>query len=91
VGGQVTLRRPHLMDPPCHKLSQPHEGVWGKGGGVFVVWGRGIVCDPVLDEHVPSAGSEGLVGFSHEVRWGNISSGWGGGVKYKRKAREAAL
>jgi len=66
------------MDSPRHKLTQPHKGVWGKGGGLFVVWGRRIVGDPVLDGHVPSAGPEGLVGFSHEVWGGNFRSGWGG-------------
>jgi len=68
------------MDCSRQKLTQPHKGVWGKGGGVFVVWGRGVVGDPVLDEHVPSMGPEGLVGFSHEVWWGDVCSGWGGGV-----------
>jgi len=55
------------MDSSRHKLLQPHKGVLGEGGGVFVVRGRGIVGDPVLNEHVPSAGPEGLVGLSHEV------------------------
>ena len=63
------------MDSSRHKLAQPHKGGWGKGGGVFVVRGRGIVGDPVLDEHVPSAGPEGLVGFSHEIWRGNVCSG----------------
>jgi len=67
------------MDSSRHKLPQPHQGVWGEAGGVFVVGGRGIVGDPVLDEHVPSAGREGLVGFSHEIWGGNVGSGWGGG------------
>jgi len=79
------------MESSCHKLVQPHKGVWGKGGGVFIVWGRGIVRDPVLGEHVPNMGSEGLVGFSHEVRRGNFSSGCGRGVKYERKGRQAFL
>jgi len=68
------------MDSSRHKLTQPHKGVWGKGGGVFLVWGRGVVSDPVLDEHVPSTGPEGLVGFSHEFWWGDVRSGWRGGV-----------
>jgi len=63
------------MDSSRHKLSQPHKGVWGDGGGVFVVRGRGIVSDPILEEHVPSAGLEGLVGFSLEIWWGNVLSG----------------
>jgi len=65
------------MDSSHHKLSQPHKGVWGEGGGVFVVRGRRIVGDPVLDDHVPSAGPEGLVGFSHKICWGNVRSRWG--------------
>jgi len=91
MGSQVTLSRPHLVDSSPHKFTQPHKGVWGKGGGVFVVRGRGIVGDPVLDEHVSSAGPEGLVGVSHEVWRGDFCSGWGGGVEYKRKACEAFL
>jgi len=80
VGGQVALCRSHLMDSAGHKLRQPHKGVWGEGGGVFVVRGGGIVGAPVLDEHVPSAGPQGLVGFSHEIRRGNIRSRSGRGV-----------
>ena len=67
MGGQVALCRPHLMDSSCYKLTQPHKGVWGKGGGVLLVRGCRVVGDPVLDEHVPSTGPEGLVGFSHEI------------------------
>jgi len=68
------------MDSPRHKLPQPHEGMSGEGGGVFVVRGHGVVSDPVMNEHVPSAGPEGLVGFFHEIWRGNVRSGWGGGV-----------
>jgi len=53
--------------------------VWGEGGGVLVVPERGVVGGPVLEEHVPSAGSERPVGSSHELWWGNVHSGWGGG------------
>jgi len=34
VRGQITLRRPHLMDSSRQKLSQSDEGVWGMGGGI---------------------------------------------------------
>jgi len=68
------------MDSPHHKLPQPHKEVWGEGGGVFVVRECGVVGGPALDQHVPSAGPEGLVGFSHEIWRGNVRSGWGGGV-----------
>jgi len=67
------------MDSTRHKFTQPHKAVWGQGRGVFVVRGCRIVGDPVLDEHVPSAGPEGLVGLSHEVWRGDLSSRWGGG------------
>ena len=45
-----------------------------------MVRGRGVVGAPVLDEHVPSASSEGIVGSPHEIWWGDVRSGWGGGV-----------
>ena len=48
VGGQVAFPCPHLVDSPCHKLSQAHKGVGGEGGGVVVVRGCGVVFDPVL-------------------------------------------
>jgi len=79
------------MDSARHKLTQPHKRVWGEGRGVLVVRGCRVVGDPVLDEHVSSAGSEGLVRLSHEVWWGDFCSWWRGGVKYKREAREAFL
>jgi len=78
VGSQVALGCSHLVHPSCHKLPQPHKGVWREGGGVFVVRGRGVVGSPVLDEHVPSAGPEALVGPLHEVWRRNVRSGWGG-------------
>jgi len=53
--------------------------VWGEGGGVPVVRGCGVAGGPVLEEHVPSAGSEGPVGSAHQLWWGNVRSGWGGG------------
>ena len=79
------------MNPPRHKLPQSHKGVWGEGGGVFVIWGRGVVGGPVLEEHFPNAGSEGPVGSSQELWWGNVRSRRGLGVKNKRKARSAFL
>jgi len=63
------------MDSPRHRLPQPHKGVWGEGGGIFVVRGRGVVGGPVLDEHVPTAGPESLIGFSHEIWRVNVRSG----------------
>ena len=75
VGGQITLRQLHLMDSSRYKLSQSHEGVWGKGGGVPVVRGSRIVGVPVLGEHVPNTGPKGSVGFCHEVWWGDVCSG----------------
>ena len=80
MGSQVTLRCSHLMDSPCHKLPQRHEGVWGEGGGVFVVRGWQVISGPVLEEHVPGAGPEGLVGSSHGSGGGNVRSGRRGGV-----------
>jgi len=68
------------MDSSRHKLTQSQKGVWGDGGGVLVVRERRIVSDPVLDEHVPSAGPEGLVDSSLEIWWGNVRSRRGGGV-----------
>jgi len=79
------------MDSTRHELTQPHKGVWGEGGGVLVIRGCRVVSDPVLDEHVLSAGSEGLVSLSHEVWWGDICSRWRGGVKNKREACKALL
>jgi len=80
VGSQVALRCSHLVDRSYHKLPKPHKGVWGEGGGVFVVRGREVVGSPVLDEHVPSAGPEGLVGPPHEVWRRNVRSWLGRGV-----------
>ena len=57
VGSQVAFCRAHLVDSPCHKFSQAHEGMGGEGGGVVVVRGRGVFLGPVLVEHVPSPGS----------------------------------
>jgi len=65
VCGQVALCRSHLVDSPCHELSEAHEGVWGKVGGVVVVGGCGGVDGPILEEHVPSSGSQRLVGSFH--------------------------
>jgi len=56
VGGEVALRRSHLVDPPCHKPSQAHEGMGDECGGVVVVWGCGVFFSPVLEKHVPSSG-----------------------------------
>jgi len=70
-----------LKDSPCHELPQPHEGVWGEGGGVFVVQGCWGVDGPVLEEHVPSAGSEGLVGLSHEFLGGMFVLGGSGACR----------
>jgi len=80
VGGQVAFRGYHLVDSPHNKLPQPHKGVWGEGGRIFVVRERGVIGGPVLDNQVPSAGPEGLVGFSDEIWPGNVPSRWGGGV-----------
>jgi len=80
MGRQITPRCSHLMYSPRHELPQPHEGVWGEGAGVVVVRGCGVVGGPVLEEHGPSAGREGLVGSSPELLGGNVRSGWRGGV-----------
>ena len=79
-GSQVALCCSHLVDPSCHKLSQPYEGVVGERGGVFLVRVRGVVGSPVLGEHVLSAGPEGLVGLPHEVWRRNLRSAWGRGL-----------
>jgi len=54
--------------------------VRGEGGEVFVIRRCGGIGGPVLEEHVPSPGTQRLVGSSHEVRWGDVSPGWGRGV-----------
>jgi len=73
VGGQVAFCRSHLMDPSCHKPSWTHERMRGEGGGIVVVWGSGRIGSPVLQEHVPSTVSQGLLGFSHELGRGFLS------------------
>ena len=80
VGGQVALCRSHLVDPTCHELPQAHEGLWGEGGGVLVVWGSGRIGGLVLEEHVPSAGPEGLVGLFHELGGRDVYSWRIGGM-----------
>jgi len=80
VGGQVTFCRLHLVDFSHYELPWTHEGVEGVGGGVLVVRGRGGIGGPVLEEHLPSSRSQRLVGFSHEIRWGNICPMWGRSV-----------
>ena len=75
VRGQVALRRSYLVDPPSQELPQAHESVRGEGGGILVVWGCGCILGPVLEEHVPSAGQEGLVGFFHGLAGGYVRSG----------------
>ena len=80
LGGQVAFCRLHLVDPPCYKLPQAHQRVWREGGEVVVVGGCGRVGGSVLEEHVPSAGHEGLVGLSHELGGGSLSCAGGGHV-----------
>ena len=65
--------------------------MWGKGGGVFVVRVCGGIGGPVLEEHVVSAGSEGLVGLIYELRGGDVGSGWWWSVQDEREAGEAFL
>jgi len=84
VGVQVTYRRSHLVDSSRHELSQAHERVWGEGGGLFIVR-RGVGGGgPVLEEHVPSTATKGLVGSLHE-RWGRGMIVPGGGVLVTRE------
>jgi len=54
--------------------------VWGERGGVVVVGGGGRVVCPVLEEHIASTVSEGLVGLSHERRGRDFGPGWKRGV-----------
>ena len=68
------------MDSPCHKLSKPHEGVRGEGGGVIVVRWGGVFGGPFLEKHVPGTGSQRSVGLLHEVWWWDVRSRWGKGV-----------
>jgi len=56
VGGEVALRRSHLVDPPHHKLPWTHEQVGSEGGEVVVVRGCGVFGGPVLEEHVSGSG-----------------------------------
>jgi len=74
------------VDPSRHELTQAHEGVGGEGRGVLVVGRSGVFFGPVLEEHVPSSGSQRLVGLSHEVRRGDVCPWWGEGVEDERKA-----
>ena len=85
VGGQVAFRRSHLVNPSCSKLPQTHERVRGEGGRIVVVWGSGCVGGPVLEVHVPSACSKDLVGFSHELGWGDFQSQRGGGGAWRTR------
>jgi len=91
VGGQVALCGSDWVDSSCHKFPQTHERVWGEGGEVFIVRGCRGISGPLLEEHVPRAGSKGLVGLSNEFRGGNVCSGWWGGLQDKREACEASL
>ena len=58
---------------------------------MLVVRGCGGVGGPVLEENVPSAGPEGLVGFVHELGKGNVGSGSSQGVQDEKEACEAFL
>ena len=49
-----------MVDCPCHELPQAHKGVWGEGGEILVLRGCEGVDGPVLEEHIRSAGPEGL-------------------------------
>jgi len=61
--------------------------VRGEEGRVFVVEGRGGVGSPVLEEHVPRAGSKCLVGSFHEFWGGDIRPGREGGACRTRGRR----
>ena len=56
VGGQVVLCRSHLVNSPCHKFPQSHEGVWQEVGGEFIVGGCGVIGGRILEERVSGAG-----------------------------------
>jgi len=85
VGGQPAFCRSHLVDPSCHKLSQTHEPVQGEGRGIVVIWGSGRIGGPVLEGHVSSVVSEGLIGFSHELGGGIFVPGRGGAWRTRGK------
>ena len=91
MGGQVAFCRSHLVDPSPHKFPQAHEGVGGVGGRVIVIQRPGVFFGPVLEEHVPSPGSQRLVGLSHEIWRGDVRLRWGEGVHDERKMCEAFL
>jgi len=76
VGCQVALRRSHLVNSPRHEFPQAHERVWGGGGGVLIVW-RGRVT--VMEKHIPSAASEGVIGAFHDLVGGECRTQVGGG------------
>jgi len=63
---------------PATNFPSPIKGCGEREGGTRST-GGGVVGGSVLDEHVPTAGPEGLVGPPHEVRRRNVRSGWGGG------------
>ena len=81
VGGQLAFSCLHLVDSSCQKLPQTHKGVWGEGGGVFVVRGGGCISVLVLEEQVPNVVPECTVRLSHEL-WGrDLCPGWRGGMQ----------
>ena len=59
--------------------------MWGEGGGVLIVWGSGHIGGQVLEEHVPSAGPEGLIGFFHKLGGGMSVPGRGGACSTRGK------
>jgi len=80
VAGQVAFGHSPLRDTYCQMLTEAHEGLWREGGGFLVVWRGGDIGGPVLEEQIPSAGPEGLVGSLHGLGGGNLRPGWRGVV-----------
>lgn len=70
VGNQVALPGTHLVDPPRHELSQPHEGVWVEAGGLGVVKGCGVFTHPFFEKWDFGSFSEGSLGPPNQRgRW----------------------
>jgi len=80
MGGQVASSCSHLVNPTRHEFPWTHKWVWGEGGGVLVVRGRGRISNPVLEKHVPSMVPEGPVGLCHEFGVRDLCPGWREGV-----------
>jgi len=67
VGGQGIFSGAQLVDPTCHELPQPHEGVSENAGVVVLVGGCEVLGCPLLEEHGLGSPWENIVGVSHKL------------------------